>query len=329
MSTAGDAGGDQVLGRDAVEVVVVDDRDLAGAQALDEQLRLAPEPHGACDGGRVHGRRGLLHRGRVYGRGARAERRASVAPATLRRPCSSSLRVAARGDVVGVGAEHPHELADDLAARRARARSCSAGSARASFSIEKWRAASDAICGRCVMQSDLAARRPARAAARRPRARSGRRCPRRPRRRRASPATRRSATPSSASITRESSPPEAVSRSGAAGTPRVRRDQELDGVGARSAPARARLERDLEARALHRQLGEPLARPRRRAAARPARARARSSRRARRPLGRAPRERAPSPRSSATSAPVELGVRARGSARRARAPPRSCRRACA
>ena len=78
------------------------------------------------------------------------------------------------------------------------------------------------------------------------------------------------ATVISASITRDSSPPEAVSRSGAAGTP---------GLGAirnstRSAPVGRdllpRLERDLERGALHRQrrqlLADPLGELRRRLA---------------------------------------------------------------
>ncbi len=60
----------------------------------------------------------------------------------------------------------------------------------------------------------------------------------------------------SASMTRESSPPEAVSRTGAAGTPGFGRDQELDLLRAGGRELVARVERDLERRVLHRQLGE-------------------------------------------------------------------------
>ena len=82
----------------------------------------------------------------------RIERR----PADTRRPqaaFSSSLAWRRAARVVAVGAEHPHELADDVAAvelgdgRAARSR------ADVSLTIVKWRSASDAICGRWVMQS--------------------------------------------------------------------------------------------------------------------------------------------------------------------------------
>ena len=132
----------------------------------------------------------------------------------------------------------------------------------------------------------LAAARRARAAARRRRARSGRRCPRRSRRTRASPATPSLATPSSASITRESSPPEAISRSGAGRHAGVRREQDLDGVGARGARLGS-LSTTSKRRALHRQLGELLAHGALRAAAPPSRARRAAPARARRARPRA------------------------------------------
>ena len=43
------AGRDQLLGRDPVDVEVVDDRDVAGTQPLDQVLGAAPEPGGALD----------------------------------------------------------------------------------------------------------------------------------------------------------------------------------------------------------------------------------------------------------------------------------------
>ena len=104
------------------------------------------------------------------------------------------------------------------------------GSAEVSLTIEKWRSPSEAIWGRWVMHStcllcaELAQARadgargvPADAGVdlveheRRARDASARRAPPRPR--------RGARTLMSASITRESSPPEAISRSGPAGTP--------------------------------------------------------------------------------------------------------------
>ncbi len=56
---------DQVLRGDAVEVAVVDHRDLARVQLLHEQLRPPAPTHGAAHGGRLQGG-GALHRPRVY-----------------------------------------------------------------------------------------------------------------------------------------------------------------------------------------------------------------------------------------------------------------------
>jgi hypothetical protein len=42
-----DAGRDQVLRRDSVELGVIDDRDVTGLQSLDEELRALSEPHDA------------------------------------------------------------------------------------------------------------------------------------------------------------------------------------------------------------------------------------------------------------------------------------------
>ena len=67
------------------------------------------------------------------------------------------------------------------------------------------------------------------------------------------------AAPISASITRESSPPDAISRSGPAGHAGVGRDQELHLVGAGRARTRARASAGGELGALHGQRAEPLA----------------------------------------------------------------------
>ena len=61
-------------------------------------------------------------------------------------------RVAAGGRVVAVGAEHPHQLGDDLALAELHD-GVRVGSAAVSLTIEKCRAPSEAICGRWVMHS--------------------------------------------------------------------------------------------------------------------------------------------------------------------------------
>ena len=123
------------------------------------------------------------------------------------------------GAVVAVGAEHPHELGDDLRLGELET-DARVGSAPVSLTIEKCRAPSEAICGRCVMHStwprspSSRSRAPTALAVRPP-------MPgvdlvedqRRLRRGRALAALM------IASITRESSPPEAISRSGPGGTP--------------------------------------------------------------------------------------------------------------
>ena len=136
------------------------------------------------------------------------------------------------------------------------------------------------------------------------------------------------ATPSRASMTRDSSPPDAVSRRAAAGTPglgAMRNSTASAPVGPTGVLALAQLDR--ERRALHRQLGQPLAHgvgqlrrgPRRapaRSAAPSGQVGPRGLQLRRRGLERG-RRRPPAPRA------------APGSARRARGPPRSSRRACA
>ena len=68
--------GDQLLGGDAVDVEVVDQRDVAGHEMLDEQLRAPPGPHRAGDGGGDHGLPGRRERAGdgAVPRGARSRR---------------------------------------------------------------------------------------------------------------------------------------------------------------------------------------------------------------------------------------------------------------
>ena len=191
------------------------------------------------------------------------------------------------------------------------------------FSIRKWRLGQRGDLRQVGDAEDLALRRRAPAAARRPPGRCCRRSPAsissktRSRRRRCAP------WPASASITRESSPPEAASRSGEVGIPGLVATWKLD----RLLPERpeavgVRLERDLELRAAHRQLVELGGDPLLRAAARPWPAPRSAARRARSrcasafgQLGLEP-ARSPPRRPRASRSPP-------GSARRGPAPPRS------
>ena len=247
--------------------------------------------------------------------------------------------------VARVGAEHAAELLDQLACGRAARRPCGRRSARARraaarLATRKWRAASEATCGRWVMQRTWRAAasvaQPLADGPRRGAADAGVDLVEHDRRRRRPAPV---ATLISASITRDSSPPEAISRSGPAAHARVGRDQELDGVGAPAAPkpveralagarARATIATSNDASAIASSASSPrTARseraPRLARARRAARPRAARARRASRVAARA-----------SSRAVVSLGVRRagrarRGSARRARAPPRSCRRAFA
>ena len=136
------------------------------------------------------------------------------------------------------------------------------------FEIRKWRVASDATCGRCVMQStwrpDASARRcsptaravwPPMPASISSNTSSGAVRPAH------EPAADSAcAALSSASITRESSPPEAISRSGPGRDAGIGRDHQLDRLGPRRAAAvRARRQLHLERRALHREVRETTA----------------------------------------------------------------------
>ena len=285
-------------------------------------LRAGPRGRRAARASRRHRRRStgpqrglVVRRGAFAGRAGARTRRGAPHRALVRRlaqaALSSSFACRRAATSSGVRAEHP----DELARRPRRPRAASPSSARArrdgSFAIEKWRAASEAICGRCVMHRTW-----------RPSASAAQLLAHRPRRLAADArvdlvederrgADRRSPRPSSASITRDSSPPEAISRSGAGGHAGVRRDQELDGVGARRprlarAPARSRTSRPpspASARRSRTAVGQPRRRLGPRAARSSPASAAASSARA------APSSAVAS--SSATSAPASSSRRAR------------------
>ena len=200
-----------------------------------------------------------------------------------------------------------------------------AGSASLSFSIEKWRAASEAICGRCVMHRIW-----------RPSA-SARSCE----------PTARGRVPADArvdlveherrlgAVVGDAHQGEHDARELAAGgdlaqraggDAGVRGDEELDGVG----PARGRLallQRDLEAGALHGQLGQTLADRTRQPSARPSPAPTAASRRPA-PARRAPPRARPLPAPAPPRRPRARRA-VRDSAPRGPGRRRSCRHACA
>ena len=256
---------------------MVDDRDRRRAEALDQVLgplaRAAPGPTTTAIGigvdlvrrplrERVAQSGSASHAARVHPRDR--SRRPSAAPARggwrPRRRCRR--RASARS-------RRP--------ARRRRPRSTvrPVAAAAASFSIRKCVAASEATCGRWVMQITW---RPS------PSARSR------------SPTARAVLPPIPASISSKTSVPalagrpepdqrqhhprQLAARGGVAQRrgrhPRVGGDPQLDRLGAaRPEAVGVRLERDLERRAVHRQLGELRRRPAPRAAAPPPRARRR------------------------------------------------------
>ena len=204
-------------------------------------------------------------------------------------------------------------------ARRAAPRSSRVGPSPVSLTIEKWRSPSEAICGRWVMHSTCL-----RSPSSRSRAPTARAVwppmPRRPRRTRASPRPRTPpATLMIASITRESSPPEAISRSGPAGTPGF--GAIMNSTGRRPRARLALAEHHLEARVAHRQRRQLLAHGRRETPAALARA-LRNAPACRARARPAPRPAAPS-RAPARPPRPPAPRGARGRARRARARPRT------
>ena len=162
---------DQLLGGDAVDVLVVDQRDVAAHEVVDQQLRPAARAHRAADRALEHpplrrddpSRRG---RGRVVrrtghgrARSCRGHRSESNArgrrahPLTgLRRRVAGPVRACAR----------PCRCASAPSIRTSsettsRSPSCTtvvrASASEVSLTIEKWRSPSEAICGRWVMHS--------------------------------------------------------------------------------------------------------------------------------------------------------------------------------
>src|SRR6185503_2237211 len=170
------AGLEQLFGRDTVDVLVVDDRDVAWPEAADEVLGAAAEARPAGELDEAH---------RSCWTAAM-----NCSPPSMR--CSSSRRSSSPSSAIVVCVGSP-----------------------GTFSTRKWRSASDAICGRCVIVTTWA---------------------RSARRRSVSPTACAVWPPIPASISsktivsppptaaiaraiRESSPPEAVSATGANGSP--------------------------------------------------------------------------------------------------------------
>ena len=310
-----------------------------GREALDEPLRALSEPRAARELGRA--------RPTVPAR-ARAPRSARSAatppwsgPRLLRpqatresgrrtlRGSQQLLRVLAGAGVLRVGAQHAAELVDHERRPRARSTVVRASSPAASFSIRKWRSRERGDL-RQVRDAQRPGGRRRGARSRSPTARAV--WPPTPASTSSNTSVRRpagcSATDISASITRESSPPDAVSRSGAAGTP---------GLGAiRNSTCSAPVAAELVARAASSTSNDASS-----IASSASSARTRSASR-----GAAFRRAFDSAPASACSSRLRLRERAlgaprspprrsraararRGSARRARAPPRRCRRACA
>ncbi len=164
--------------------------------------------------------------------------------------------VAGRRLVGALAAEHAADLLDHALAVEALDRGRWPARSATSFSSRKWTSAREATCGRWVMQTTW---RPAPSAfSRSPTTRAV--LPPIP----ASissktrvPALAAWPRPLNASITRESSPPEAASRSGAASMPGFGSDPQLDGLTAAGPVAVGMgLQHDLERGAAHRELVE-------------------------------------------------------------------------
>ena len=249
---------------------MVDDRDVAGGELLDQVLGAVAEPRDPLD--RRLAAAPLRRESSAGSDGgwrwppAQVSAGGSAASGALRRPRAARGRGGRR--LAEPAAQHAADLLDHALALEpldVRRR----GSPSTSFSSRKWTSASEATCGRWVMQMTW---RPSPSARRRsPTTRavlpptpasisSKTRVP--------APAAR--PRPLSASITRESSPPEAASRSGAASIPGFGRDPQLDRLAAAGAEAvGVRLEHDLERRARPSRAARALRRPALPAAPRP------------------------------------------------------------
>ena len=221
------AGRDQLLGRDPVDVEVVDDGDVAGREPLDQVLGAAAEPGDALDRPRPGPRRSAVRaaqgsdgdwrwpRSEVNRSGKR--RKARVAQASGGR--EQLAGVAGRRLVGAAAAEHAADLLDDPLAVEALAPSPSPRSPSTSFSRRKWVAGQRGDLRQVGDADHLAAlaerAQPLADDAGGVAADPGVDLVEDQGRRRRPPAPR----PQRASITRESSPPEAASRSGAASIP--------------------------------------------------------------------------------------------------------------
>ena len=89
------AGVDELLGRDAVEIDVVDDREVAGPQPLDEILRPPAEPGGAGDLGHARART-RSPSGTPRRRACARARRGARRPTSSSIPCGSGRRAPSR-----------------------------------------------------------------------------------------------------------------------------------------------------------------------------------------------------------------------------------------
>ena len=122
-----------------------------GTQALDEVLRAPAEPRRPRDDPLAAAAIGHVHR--VLRRLATAVRLERTGRQAARSSSLACRRAATSSSARRRACARARATTSPPASSRTVVR---AGSARGSFSIEKWRAASEAICGRCVMQSDLA-----------------------------------------------------------------------------------------------------------------------------------------------------------------------------
>ena len=121
VDDAADSGLPKLLGRDAIEIGMVDDRDVIRAQPLDEVLRPASEPGAPVN---LAGATPLTIRVRSASRRTRCRRACARARRAVCASSSRSIRV-------WVGSP-------------------------GTFSTRKWASATLAICGRCVIVSTCA-----------------------------------------------------------------------------------------------------------------------------------------------------------------------------
>ena len=228
-----DAGRDERLGAHAVHVDVVDDRDVVGTEPLDEVLGPLVELRGALvahaspvsvGDRRMRSRVGTVAAtgASIAGRVPRAKPARGLSSGPSEALSGRRAPRAARGRGPGSPPSRcPRACARSRSRDRVPRRFARPWSRRRSdrlFSTTSCASANAATCARCVTTMTWCVLRELAQAAGPRRAPSRRRCRRRPRRRPASRTVSASPrTPLSASITRESSPPEAIRASGRAG----------------------------------------------------------------------------------------------------------------